>query len=204
MASQTYFGAYLGCKWRVSLDINQFKIRETDEYEEPLSSKATALLEGAPWISVVTGMVFSCTIKESTSTFHRDGELMGHVEIGVEFATLAYSGSYSPIHLGELASIQQFSPNVPTEKLPWISSVGSESRCNANAIKFGWLGLSWKRLKSRLRPVDSSVLLTRASIVDKAVKPSPRIPFAPYPRAGFWAVETSMSAWLGTDILETI
>jgi hypothetical protein len=62
---------------------------------------------------VVTGMVFSCTIKESTSTFHRDGELMGHVEIGVEFATLAYSGSYSPIHLGELASIQQFPLTYP-------------------------------------------------------------------------------------------
>jgi len=46
-------------------------------------------------------------------------------------------------------------------------------------MKLGSLGLSRKRLYKRLRPDDEPVLLTRASIVEREVKPRPRIPLVP-------------------------
>lgn len=46
-------------------------------------------------------------------------------------------------------------------------------------MKLGSLGLWLKRLYRRLRPEDEPVLLTRASMVEREVKPRPMIPLAP-------------------------
>ena len=51
------------------------------EYEEPVSIKATALLEGAPLTDDEGTVMVLFTITASMSTFHREGEITGHVEI---------------------------------------------------------------------------------------------------------------------------
>jgi hypothetical protein len=40
------------------------------------------------------------------------------------------------------------------------------------------------------------------SIEERRLKPSPAIPWAPYPNAGFLTSSASRKAWLGTAMLE--
>ena len=143
-------------------------------YDVPLSTRTTALLDGAFATVVVTEIVLVPTNTASRRTVQRVGEFTGNVGIAVVSLTAAYSGSTSPI-----------------KKVPSMSSVGSDERWSENAMKFGSVGLSLKRLYRRLRPDDAPVLLTSASTVERDVKPSPRMPLVPYERAGFTAEDTS-------------
>lgn len=97
-------------------------------YEVPLSSKTTALFDGAAGTVVETAIVCVPTINESKRTFQRVGAVTGHVGILFVLVTLAYEGSVSP-----------------TEKLPWTPSP-SEVLWRENAMKLGSFELSLKRL----------------------------------------------------------
>ena len=54
---------------------------KTHEYEAPLSIKATALFEGAPSTDEEGTKMVLFVITASMSTFHREGEVTGHVGI---------------------------------------------------------------------------------------------------------------------------
>jgi hypothetical protein len=68
----------------------------TNMFEVPLSSNATALLRGAPTTVVVGVIVLSPIMMASKRTFHRLGDMTGHVGIAVLFSIAEYRESYSP------------------------------------------------------------------------------------------------------------